>query len=42
MLGPEYGEKRAKITDALSSASEQHPVFYENEVDIHFNPNNRF
>ncbi|MDC9624071.1 IS630 family transposase, partial [Xenorhabdus sp. XENO-7] len=35
---PEYDEKMAKITEALSNSSEPHPVFYEDEVDIHFNP----
>ncbi|MDE9565593.1 IS630 family transposase [Xenorhabdus bovienii] len=35
---PEYDEKMAKITEALSSVSEQHPVFYEDEVDIDLNP----
>ncbi|CDM88006.1 conserved protein of unknown function [Xenorhabdus bovienii] len=35
---PEHDEKRAKITGVLSNASEQHPVFYEDEVDIDLNP----
>ncbi|MDE9590429.1 IS630 family transposase, partial [Xenorhabdus bovienii] len=35
---PEYEEKMARITEALSQASEKHPVVYEDEVDIHFNP----
>ncbi len=28
----------AKITEALSTCSEKHPVFYEDEVDIELNP----
>ncbi|WP_387692554.1 IS630 family transposase [Photorhabdus sp. RM71S] len=35
---PEYPEKMAKITEALSTCSEKHPVFYEDEVDIELNP----
>ncbi|MDC9595259.1 IS630 family transposase, partial [Xenorhabdus sp. IM139775] len=35
---PEYEEKMARITEALSRASEKHPVVYEDEVDIHLNP----
>ncbi|MBS9435580.1 IS630-like element ISPlu10 family transposase [Photorhabdus hainanensis] len=35
---PEYPEKMAKITEALSKCSEKHPVFYEDEVDIELNP----
>ncbi|PHM55179.1 integrase [Xenorhabdus stockiae] len=35
---PEYDEKMRLITKALSLASEKHPVVYEDEVDIHFNP----
>ncbi|MCC8368460.1 IS630 family transposase [Xenorhabdus sp. PB61.4] len=35
---PEYDEKMAKITEALANASEQHLVFYEDEVDIDLNP----
>ncbi len=35
---PEHNEKMAKIAEALSNASEQHPVFYEDEVDINLNP----
>lgn len=35
---PEYHEKIAKITEALSTCSEKHPIFYEDEVDIELNP----
>ncbi len=35
---PEYDEKMAKITKALSNMSEQNPVFYEDEVDIDLTP----
>ncbi|PHM48725.1 integrase [Xenorhabdus miraniensis] len=35
---PEYDEKMARITGALSQASEKNSVVYEDEVDIHFNP----
>lgn len=28
----------AAIAEALSKCSVEHPVFYEDEVDIHFNP----
>ncbi|MCT8342697.1 IS630 family transposase [Photorhabdus kleinii] len=35
---PEYHEKIAKITEALTHTSAQHPVFYEDEVDINLNP----
>ncbi|WP_237388482.1 IS630 family transposase [Xenorhabdus sp. Sc-CR9] len=35
---PEYDEKMAKISETLSNASEKHPVFYEDEVDINLNP----
>ncbi|AYA41147.1 IS630 family transposase [Xenorhabdus nematophila] len=35
---PEYDEKMARIAEALSRASEKHPVVYEDEVDIDFNP----
>jgi len=28
----------AAIADALSECSVEHPVFYEDEVDIHLNP----
>ncbi|RAW85913.1 hypothetical protein CKY01_18515 [Photorhabdus laumondii subsp. clarkei] len=35
---PEYDEKMARITEALEHVSEKHPVVYEDEVDIHFNP----
>ncbi len=38
LLDPEYPEKMAKITEALSMCSEKHPVFYEDEVDIKLNP----
>ncbi len=38
MPDPEYDEKMGLITKALSLASEKHPVVYEDEVDIHFNP----
>ncbi|OCQ53331.1 hypothetical protein Ppb6_01440 [Photorhabdus australis subsp. thailandensis] len=34
---PEYHEKMAKIIEALSTCSEKHPVFYEDEVDIELN-----
>ncbi len=37
---PEYDEKMATITKALSNMSEQNPVFYEDEVDIDLNPRN--
>lgn len=36
--GPEYGIKMAAISVALASGSTEHPVFYEDEVDIHLNP----
>ncbi|WMV70710.1 IS630 family transposase [Xenorhabdus griffiniae] len=35
---PNYEEKMARINQALSQASEENPVFYEDEVDINFNP----
>ncbi|PHM63799.1 integrase [Xenorhabdus ishibashii] len=35
---PEYEEKMKQINQALLGASKEHPVFYEDEVDIHFNP----
>lgn len=35
---PEYEEKMARINQALLQASKEKPVFYEDEVDIHFNP----
>ncbi|WP_045970488.1 IS630 family transposase [Xenorhabdus doucetiae] len=35
---PEYDEKMAKISEALSNASGKHPVLYEDEVDINLNP----
>lgn len=35
---PEYEEKMARIHQALLQASTENPVFYEDEVDIHFNP----
>ncbi|MBC8952946.1 integrase [Xenorhabdus sp. PB62.4] len=35
---PEYEEKMKPINQALLGASKEHPVFYEDEVDIHFNP----
>ncbi|MDC9592799.1 hypothetical protein [Xenorhabdus sp. IM139775] len=31
-------KKWVRITEALSHASEKHPVVYEDEVDIHLNP----
>ncbi len=33
-----YHEKMTKITEELSTCSEKHPVFYEDEVDIELNP----
>lgn len=35
---PNKEEKMAAIAEALSKCSVEHPVFYEDEVDIHFNP----
>ncbi|WP_340620924.1 IS630 family transposase [Xenorhabdus siamensis] len=35
---PEYEEKMVRINQALLQASSENPVFYEDEVDIHFNP----
>ncbi len=35
---PEYDEKMAKITEAKANSSEKYPVFYEDEMDIDFNP----
>lgn len=35
---PHKEEKLAAINDALSQCSADHPVFYEDEVDIHLNP----
>ncbi|WMV71624.1 IS630 family transposase [Xenorhabdus griffiniae] len=35
---PEYEEKMARINQALLQASTENPVFYEDEVDIDFNP----
>jgi hypothetical protein len=36
--GPHKGRKMAAINVALASCSTEHPVFYEDEVDIHLNP----
>ncbi|CND51379.1 IS630 family transposase [Yersinia pseudotuberculosis] len=36
--GPHKEEKMAAIADALEQCSAEHPVFYEDEVDIHLNP----
>ncbi|AKH62020.1 hypothetical protein VY86_00230 [Photorhabdus thracensis] len=38
LLDPEYPEKMAKITEALSTCSAKHPIFYEDEADIELNP----
>lgn len=35
---PHKQEKLATIHDALDKCSADHPVFYEDEVDIHLNP----
>jgi len=35
---PEYQDKMAKVTQALNQCSQEHPVFYEDEVDIDLNP----
>lgn len=35
---PNKEEKMAAIAEALSECSVEHPVFYEDEVDIHLNP----
>ncbi|HCE8947631.1 IS630 family transposase [Morganella morganii] len=35
---PHKEEKIAAINEALSQCSAEHPVFYEDEVDIHLNP----
>lgn len=35
---PNKDEKMAAIRKALDECSAEHPVFYEDEVDIHFNP----
>lgn len=35
---PHKEEKMAAIHDALGKCSVVHPVFYEDEVDIHLNP----
>lgn len=35
---PHKEDKMAAIADALSECSVEHPVFYEDEVDIHLNP----
>lgn len=35
---PHKEEKMAAIAEALSECSVEHPVFYEDEVDIHLNP----
>lgn len=35
---PAKAEKLAAIYEALNNCSAEHPVFYEDEVDIHLNP----
>ncbi|WP_188471412.1 IS630 family transposase [Hafnia psychrotolerans] len=35
---PHKDEKLATINEALAQCSQDHPVFYEDEVDIHLNP----
>ncbi|MRE65826.1 IS630 family transposase, partial [Klebsiella quasipneumoniae] len=35
---PHKDEKMAVIHKALDECSAEHPVFYEDEVDIHLNP----
>ncbi len=35
---PHKDEKMAAISAALEQCSQEHPVFYEDEVDIHLNP----
>jgi transposase len=35
---PAKAEKMAAIYEALNNCSAEHPVFYEDEVDIHLNP----
>lgn len=35
---PQKNEKMAAIRKALDECSIEHPVFYEDEVDIHLNP----
>ena len=35
---PEYQDKMARVTQALNQCSQEHPVFYEDEVDIDLNP----
>lgn len=35
---PDKDEKMAAIRKALDECSAEHAVFYEDEVDIHFNP----
>lgn len=35
---PHKEEKMVDIHDALEKCSVEHPVFYEDEVDIHLNP----
>jgi len=35
---PDYQDKIALITQALTQCSQEHPVFYEDEVDIELNP----
>lgn len=35
---PHKNEKMAAIREALDKCSAEHPVFYEDEVDIHLNP----
>jgi hypothetical protein len=35
---PHKEEKLAVIKEALKNCDEHHPMFYEDEVDIHLNP----
>lgn len=35
---PHKEEKMVAISAALTKCSREHPVFYEDEVDIHLNP----
>jgi len=35
---PNKEEKMAAISESLVQCSQEHPVFYEDEVDIHLNP----
>jgi len=39
---PHKDEEMAAIHKALGECSAEHPVFYEDEVDIHLNPNTLF